>query len=237
MSDLIEKELYVEEYIGKIYKKFKWYANIEKEKYFRRYLKKLHPEEEINPYRLYTLKILDLLDEELKKPLPFDQYHGFSPVKSSHTDGNMFMSVNEIYSVVNELSIKLENNTITENIVSRLRVLAIVNDWCPIIDCDSNTIEYSDRYFENVKIYLYNNKKYMRYARLLKAAIAAAKLQEKPDILPSTEENFIEFLMSPFIYILLQPYNYILKDDDLEILLSESGDIVKGVIIDGEIEF
>jgi len=237
MSDSIEKELYVEEYIGKIYKKFKFYKNIGKEKFFRQYLKVLYPEEEINPYRLYTLKILDLLDEEFKTPIPFDQYHGYSPIKTIHKDGNIFMSVNEIHSITNELSIKLQNNTIIENIVSRVRVLSMMNDWCPIIDCDSYEIEYSDNYFPEVKQYLRNHKKYMRYARLLKAAIADAKLQEKPDILPSIEENFIDFLMSPFIYVILKPYNYILKEDNFETLLSEENEIIKGVIIDGEIEF
>ena len=83
----------------------------------------------------------------------------------------------------------------------------------------------------------------MRYARLLKVAIADAKFQEHPDVLPSTEENFIEFLMSPFIYVMLQPYNYILKDENccrlerIEELLNETDEIIKGVIIDGEVEF
>ena len=243
MSNLIEKELYVEEYIGKIYKKFRLYNDSKKEKHFRRYLKTLYPNEDINPYHLYTLKILDLLDEEFKKPLPFDQYHGYSPIKSMHSEGNMFMSTSEIYNVVNELSVKLKNNKITENIVSRLRMLALVNDWCPLLNFDSYDIDYSDKYLEEVKRYLDKHKKYMRYARLLKAAIADAKLQEHPDILPSTEENFIEFLMSPFIYVMLQPYNYILKDENccilerIEELLSETDEIIKGVIIDGEVEF
>ena len=243
MSDLIEKELYVEEYIGKIYKKFKLYSDIKKEKYFRRYLKVLFPDTDINPYQLYTLKILDVIDEELKKTLPFDQYHGYSPVKSMNSEGNIFMSTSEIYNVVNELSIKLKNNKITENIVSRVRMLAIINDWCPFLNFDTYEIDYSNRYFEEVKRYLGGHKKYMRYARLLKTAIADAKLHEHPDILPSTEENFIEFLMSPFIYVMLQPYNYILKDENcfilerIEEILSETDEIVKGVIIDGEVEF
>jgi hypothetical protein len=243
MSDLIEKELYVEEYIGKIYKKFKVYNNIKLEKKFRRYLRYKYPDIEINPYHLYTLKILDIIDEELKKPLPFDQYHGYSPIKSMHSEGNMFMTTSEIYTVVNELSIKLKNNTITENIVSRVRMLALVNDWCPLINFDTYEIEHSDKYFEEVKSYLHGHKKYMRYARLLKAAIADAKLHEHPDELPSTEENFVEFLMSPFIYVMFQPYNYILKDENccilerIEELLSETDEIIKGVIIDGEVEF
>jgi hypothetical protein len=243
MSDLIEKEIYVEEYIGKIYKKFRLYNNYKKEKQLRRYLKTLFPNEDINPYKLYTLKILDLLDEEFKKPLPFDQYHGYIPIKSMHSEGNMFMSTNEIYNVVNELSVKLKNNTITENIVSRVRVLALVNDWCPLLNFDSLHIDHSEKYFEEVKRYLHGHKKYMRYARLLKFAIADAKLHEHPDELPSTEENFADFLMSPFIYVMLQPYNYILKDEEhfilerIEELLNETDEIIKGVIIDGEVEF
>jgi hypothetical protein len=243
MSDLIEKELYVEEYIGKIYKKFRLYNDIKKEKHFRRYLKKLFPNDDINPYHLYTLKILDLLDEEFKKPLPFDQYHGYSPIKSMHGEGNMFMSTSEIYNVVNELSVKLKNNTITENIVSRVRMLSIVNDWCPLLNFDSLDIEYTEKYFEEVKRYLHGHKKYMRYARLLKSAIADARLHEHPDELTATEENFADFLMSPFIYVMLQPYNYILKDENcfilerIEELLSETDEIIKGVIIDGEVEF
>jgi hypothetical protein len=243
MSDLIEKELYVEEYIGKIYKKFRLYNNSNKEKYFRRYLKILFPDTDINPYQLYTLKILDLLDEEFEIPVPFDQYYGYSPIKSIHREGNIFMTSSEIYNVVNELSIKLKNNKITENIVSRLRVLAIVNDWFSFLNLDTYEIDYSDKYFEEVKIYLRGHKKYMRYARLLKTAIADAKLQEHPDILPSTEENFMEFLMSPFVYVMLQPYNYILKEEKyfilkrIEEIFSETDEIIKGVIIDGEVEF
>jgi hypothetical protein len=243
MSELIEKELYIEEYVGKIYKKFRLYKNIKKEKIFRKMLKQENPDSDINPYHLYSLKILDLLDEEFKIPLPFDQYHGYSSIKSIHREGNMFMKLNEIYSVINELSVKLKNNTITENIVSRLRVLAFVNDWCPLLNFDTYEIEYSEKYFEEVKQYLENHKKYMRYARLLKAAIMDAKYHEHPDILPSTEEKFAEFLMSPFIYVMLQPYNYIIKDEDEKILesiqelLNEADEIIKGVIIDGEIEF
>jgi hypothetical protein len=243
MSDLIEKELYIEEYIGKIYKKFRLYNDTNKEKHFRRYLKTLFPDDDINPYQLYTLKILDLIDEEFKKPLPFDQYHGYTPIKSIHSEGNIYILTSEIYNVVNELSVKLKNNTITENIVSRLRVLAIVNDWCQLLNFDSFPIEHSDKYFEEVKQYLGGHKKYMRYARLLKAAIADAKLHEHPDILPSTEENFADFLMSPFIYVMLQPYNYILKDENycilegIEEFFNEVDEIVKGVIIDGEVEF
>jgi hypothetical protein len=243
MSDLIEKEIYTEEYVGKIYKKFRLYNDIKREKYFRRYLKILFPDTDINPYQLYALKILDLLDTELKIPVPFDQYYGYSPIKSIHSEGNIFTTSSEIYNVVNELSIKLKNSTITENIVSRVRMLAIVNDWCPLINFDTYEIDYSDKYFKEVKRYLGGHKKYMRYARLLKVAIADAKLQEHPDILPSTEENFIEFLMSPFVYVMLQPYNYILKDENcfilerIEELLNETDEIIKGVIIDGEIEF
>jgi hypothetical protein len=243
MSDLIEKELYIEEYVGKIYKKFTFYKNIENEKKFRRYLKLLNPDKDINPYELYTLKILDLLDEEFKTPLPFDQHHGYTPIKNIYEEGNKYSTSSEIYSVANELHVKLENDKITENIISRLRVLAMMNDWCHLVNIDSLCIEHSEKYFSEVKQYLQNHKKYMRYARLLKVAIADAKLHEHPDILPSEEQKFMDFLMSPFIYVMLQPYNYILKDERLEglerleELLYETDEIIKGVIIDGDVEF
>jgi hypothetical protein len=243
MSDLIEKELYIEEYIGKIYKKFKLYKNIKQEKLFRKLLKSENINEDINPYHLYSLKILDLLDEEFKLTVPFDQHYGFSSSKSSHTDGNLYIKTNEIYAVANELPIRLKNNKITENIISRVRVLATVNDWCKLLDFDTYQVEHSDKFFPEVKMYLQGNKKYMRYARLIKAAIVDAKYFEHPDVLPSTEEKFMEFIMSPFIYVMLQPYNYLLNseiDENLSRILElidETGEIMKGVIIDGEVEF
>lgn len=243
MSDLIEKELYIEEHIGKIYKKFKLYKNVKKEKLFRKILKTENNNEDINPYHLYSLKILDLLDEEFKYSLPFDQRYGFSPAKSNHCEGNMYIKMNEIYSVANELPIRLKNNKITENILSRVRVLSMVNDWCKLLNFDTYNIEHSDRFFPEVKTYLQGNKKYMRYARLIKAAIMDAKYFEHPDILPSTEEKFMEFLMSPFIYVMLQPYNYLLDseiDENLSgalLFIDESEEIVKGILLDGEAEF
>jgi hypothetical protein len=243
--DTFEIELYLEEYIGKIYKRFRQYKNFEKEKEFRKHLKEKYPHEvEINPYQLYTLKILDLLDEEFRVALPFDQYSGFSSIKSRHIEGNMFMSLNEIHSIAEELSIKLQNKIITENIISRVKTLCLQNVLCPLIDFDAfiGDIEHSDIYYEEVKVYLKSHKKYMRYARLIKAAIYNAKLHEHPDILPYTEDKLIEFITSPFIYVMLEPYNFILKDkinelEELDILLHSMEEPIQGLIIDGEIEF
>lgn len=241
--DALDIELYLEEYIGKIYKRFRQYKNFEKEKFFRKYLKERYPNEvEINPYQLYALKILDLLDEEFKITIPFDQYCGLTPLKSRHPEGNSFMSLNEIHSIAEELSMKLQNKIVTENIISRVKTLCIQNKLCSLIDCDAfiEDIEHSEKYYEEVKIYLKGHKKYMRYARLIKTAICNAKIHEHPDILPNTENKLIDFITSPFIYVMLEPYNYILKEKELEeldILLHSMEEPIKGLIIEGEIEF
>ena len=241
--DTVEIELYLEEHVGKIYKRFRQYKNFEKENWFRKHLKYKYPHEvEINPYKLYTLKILDLLDEEFRMKLPFDQFYGFTVPKSKHAEGNEFMSFNEIHSLAEELSIKLQNKSITESIISRVRTLSIVNRWCPLVDCDAfiDNIEHSDSYYEDVKIYLKGHKKYMRYARLIKSSIYNAKLHEHPDELPDTEDTFMDFITSPFIYVMLEPYNFILKDEELselDILLHGMEEPIQGLIIDGEIEF
>ena len=242
-KDTFEIELYLEEYVGKIYRRFRQYNNFEKEKSFRLLLKEKHPnEKEINPYQLYTLKILDLLDEEFKVYSPFDQYTGFSPPKSRHREGNEYMSLNEIHSIAEELSVKLQNKTITENIISRVRTLCFQNKWTPFVDYDVfiENIEHSETYYEQVKVYLKGHKKYMRYSRLIKSAIYNAKIHEHPDVLPYNEDKFIEFITSPFIYVMLEPYNSILKDEELEeldILLHSMEKPIQGLIIDGEIEF
>jgi hypothetical protein len=242
MTDSIEIELYLEEYVGKIYKRFRQYSNFEKEKAFRKHLKEKHPsEKDINPYELYTLKILDLLDEEFKINPFFDQHCGLVKQKSKHSEGNYFMSSNEIHSIMNELSIQLQNKIITEHIVSRIRVLSLFNTWCPLIDCDAylDDIHHSKKYYEEVKQYLFKHKNYMKYSRLLKCAIYNAKLHEHPDVLPRTESEFMSFLITPFIYVMLEPYNYILKEKDLEeldILLHNIQESIQGLIMDNVVE-
>jgi hypothetical protein len=181
---------------------------------FEGFLKQLSGSEEINLYSLYTLKILHLVDKEITSELFFDQYYGFAPIKTSHTEGNDFIHNNEIHCLLSELYNKCEDYRINKQVCMRVRSLTILNVWNHLIDCE--TLIFGDyetkNYKEKFKKYVYDHPKYLRYSRLLKAALNAGKVMNKTDPLPISMKEYQQFLKDPLVYVMLEPYNHIKEE-------------------------
>jgi hypothetical protein len=209
LFDTIENIL--TDYTSQMYIKFKDYDKTAKIDIFKYIITQQSNEEKINPYSLYSLFIMDLVDNEMKKDTFFDQEHNLVPKKSSHRDGNEFMTNNEIYSVLNELKIHPEKFIVTKQIFCRIRTLSILNVWNANIDIDSHAfeIEESSCFKNEFKAYLLDHPKYLRYSHLLKVSIDRAKIFEHPEPIPRTMKEFQIFLKNPLIYVTLEPYNHI----------------------------
>ena len=226
----IDEEIQIQNYTNKQYSKFMTYYDIDKEVKIREYLYKINPKE-INVYNLYTLKILDLVDKECMIDPFFDQKNGFVKMKHHrHKDGNEYTSKNEIFAVVNELYTKPRNEKIIMEVCARVKVLALKDIWKEDIDCDDLVygIDETPNYLVECKKYFLDNKKYMRYARLLRSALQYAKYFEGTDFIPKDFKEYKKFLKNPFIYCMLEPYNIIDKQE---------ASICMAFFIDGEIIF
>jgi hypothetical protein len=199
------------DYTIQVYKKFRDYDKSLKLEVFKYIITNETNEEKINPYCLYSLFIMDLVDNEMKKDIFFDQEYNLVPIKTNHKDGNEFMCNNEIYTVLNELKIWPEKFIITKQIFSRIRTLSILNVWNSNIDIDSYAFdnEESPRFKNEFKTYLLNHPKYLRYSHLLKISLDRAKIFEHPEPIPRTMKEFQQFLKNPLIYVVLEPYNHL----------------------------
>jgi hypothetical protein len=223
-------EIFLEEFTGKIYKKFSKDSCKCDDKILRDFLKARDPIGIYNPYSLFCMKTLDIIDKEFLKYSFFDQDEGFSPIKTPHKDGNEFISINEIYSVINELEVLPKNIKVIKQLCSRVKVLSILNTWNDSLDCEigfNEGINY--KYINECRLYFKGNKKYMRYARLLMKSLQEAKYYETPDFLPCNETEYRNFLNSTFVYVMLEPHNFIEESDFDKI------NIVRGIIIDGDL--
>jgi hypothetical protein len=225
----LDLEYLLNQYIKKLYIKFEDYDREKNRKIFKHVSTEPY-NENINMFSLYSLYIMDAIDEEFKKDIFFDQEYGYAPIKSKHSDGNHYMSVNEIHAVLEELQIKPTKSTISRHIISRIRVLSIMNIWNYKIDCDTLIFKgkESENFKKEFKKYLFDNPKYLRYSHLLKVALDSAKMFEHPDPLPRSMKEFKEFLKNPLVYVIFEPYNHINKKENNE-------DITTGYIIDDEI--
>jgi hypothetical protein len=230
-------EDFLEDLIGSVYLKYKKDNKDEDEKELKDIIQTKIGDYLINPYTLYSMKILKIIDKEINQNIYFDQVEGFTRLKTIHREGNEFISDNEIYAVLNELSDIPQNKIVHKHICSRIRVLSILNVWDDWIDCDTYSLEMkeSDRYLEECKKYFLHNTKYLRYSRLLKAALNNAALFEHLGILPINLKEFRTFLRSPLIYVMLEPYNYILNIKDF--LNENENNVIKGILIEGELVF
>jgi hypothetical protein len=199
------------DYISQVYIKFKDYDKSAKIDVFKYIINRESNEEKINPYCLYSLFIMDLVDSEMKKDNFFDQEHRLVPIKTNHKDGNEFMCNNEIYTVLNELKTWPEKFIIVKQIFSRIRSLSILNIWNANLDIDSFAFdnEESSNFKSELKTYLLNHPKYLRYGHLLKVALDRAKTFEHPEPIPRNMKEFQQFLKNPLIYVTLEPYNHI----------------------------
>jgi len=223
-------EKYLEEFTGNTYKKFKNDCDKNDDKMLRDFLKIRSPLGDYNPYSLYCMKVLNIIDKEFLKYNFFDQDEGFSSVKTWHKDGNDFISINEIYSVINELEVIPNNIKVIKQLCSRVRVLSILNLWRDCLDCDIGFKDgITQKYLDECKLYFKGSKNYMRYSRLLMKSLIEAKYYETPDFLPLNEIEYRNFLDSTFVYAMLEPHNFI---DGSEF---DNINIVRGIIIDGNI--
>jgi hypothetical protein len=214
------------DYISNLYIKFKYYDKNIKREIFKCLLT-TKTNEPINIFSLYSLFVMDTVDDEFKKDIFFDQESGFVKKKSYHKEGNEFMSNAEINSVLEELEIKPKKETICRHIITRVRVLSIINIWNHTIDCETLIFKgkETEKYKEEFKKYVFDNPKHLRYNRLLKAALDNGKIFEHPDPLPKNFKEFQQFLKNPLVYVMLEPYNHIKKEND----------IVTGYIINNEV--
>lgn len=230
--ELTNIETFLEELTGTLYKKFRLESSKQDNEFIKQFCKR-DDKNQINAYNLYALKILKIIDRECVECEYFDQENGFIYSKSNRKEPNEFISNSEIYNVANEVKIKPVTQKIMVNIFSRIRVLAILDVWEKDIDCETFCYEQevSDKYLEQCKIYFLNQKRYMRYARLLKVALDNGKYFELPDFLPNNINEYRTFLRQPFIYVILQPWNYILSD------ITPDCNIIRGIIIDGQAIF
>ena len=103
-----------------------------------------------------------------------------------------------------------------------------INFAIPGNDDSSKSIEYITNYLVECKKYFLDNKKYMRYARLLRSALQYAKYFEGTDFIPKDFKEYKKFLKNPFIYCMLEPYNIIDRQE---------ASICMAFFIDGEIIF
>jgi hypothetical protein len=199
------------EYTTQVYKKFKEYDKKKNIDTFKYIIIVNMKEEKINPYSLYSLFIMDLVDTELQKESFFDQESKLVPVKSEYKEGNEFMCNNEIYSVMNELTLYPEKFKTAKQIFSRVRTLSFLNVCNPNIDVESITFENieSPRFRSEMKTYLFGNPRHFYYGHLLKAALDKAKIFEHPEPIPRTMQEFQQFLKNPLLYVVLEPYNHI----------------------------
>lgn len=226
----IDDEIQIQNYTNKQYSKFLSYYDIKKEVKIREHLYKINPKE-INIYNLYSLKILDLVDKECMLGPFFDQNNGFVKMKHPrYKDGNEYASKNEIFAVTNEIYTKPRNEKIIMEVCARVRVLALKDIWKEDIDCDDlvYSIDETPNYLIECKKYFLGNKKYMKYARLLRSALQYAKYFEGIDFIPKDFKEYKKFLKNPFIYCILEPYN---------ILDRQEASIFKAFFIDGDIIF
>ena len=220
----LDKQIY--DYTVNLYKKSEdHFEKFKDDTMFEGFLKQLSGSEEINIYALYTLKILHLIDQELTSELFFDQYHGFAPTKTSHIDGNDFIHNNEIHCLLSELPNKTDDHRINKQVCMRVRALAILNVWNHLIDCE--TLIFGDyeteNYREKFKNYVYSHPKYLRYSRLLKAALNAGRVLNKTDPLPITMKEYQLFLKDPLIYVILEPYNHMNKEITIKTIIFNEG--------------
>jgi len=229
LMDISDTESYLYTYTSDVYKYFNIQAMFQDDTEFKKRI--INSSGEFNPYVLYSMKILSLMEKECLNNILFDQEHGFSLRKTNHNDGNHYIHLNEIKYIANELKIRPKSEEFILQIFMRVRVLSILNKWNPDIDCDTLYYkqEESPIFLEECKKYFKGSKKYLRYTRLLKAAIDNAIIFEKPIKMPSTLKEYKEFLKNPFVYVILEPYNYILSHTENDY------HIIHGKIINGEI--
>lgn len=215
----LERQIY--EYTINVYKRAKVHLDTFCDDMFEIFLHETTKSPIINPYSLYSLKILHLVDQELTKDIFFDQYYGFAPIKTTHPEGNDFIHNNEIHCLLSELPNKSDDYRINKQLCMRIRVLAGLNVWNHLIDCE--TLIFGDyeteNYKEKFKTYVYNHPKYLRYSRLLKASLDSGRVMNKPEPLPTSMKEYIHFLKDPLVYVLLEPYNHMNFDSSENIIL------------------
>jgi hypothetical protein len=160
-----DMNILLDKYISKLYIKFKDYDKSSKEDIFKFMIKDINTKE-VNIFSLYTLYVMDAVDEEFKKDIFFDQAFNYVPIKTEHKDGNDYTSNNEIHAVLEELEIKPKKDNICRHIMTRIRVLAIMDIWNHTIDCETLIFEgkETEKFKEEFKKYLFGNPKYLRYS-------------------------------------------------------------------------
>lgn len=206
----------LDNYISNLYLKFKEYDKTKKQDIFKQLIV-VKSNQPVNIFSLYSLYVMDAIDEDFKKDVYFDQEIGYVKNKINHKDGNDYISNNEIKVVLEELEMKPKKDIICRHIITRVRVLSMMNVWNHKIDYETLIFrgKETERFREEFKKYIFDNPKHLRYNRLLKVALDSAKIFEHPDPLPSTFKEFQYFLKNPLVYVMLEPYNHIKKENDI----------------------
>lgn len=208
----------LDNYISNLYTKFKEYDKTKRQDIFKQLII-VKSNQPVNIFSLYSLYVMDAIDEEFKKDVYFDQESGYTKPKIFHKDGNDYTSNNEIKVVLEELEIKPKKDIICRHVMTRIRVLSMMNVWNHKIDSETLIFrgKETERFREEFKKYVYNHPKHLRYGRLLKVALDNGKIFEHPDPLPSTFKEFQHFLKNPLVYVMLEPYNHINKKENEDI--------------------